>query len=441
MQNRITTLMIISSAIFIGVFTFIQVNNQLSSVNRFNIYQANLSTSIIKNNLELILNKAQDDGLRRKEYFDSELLKFREAGILSRAIVFDANGKIIASTDTKLQGENASYKDIGYFEKLNNLSEKDKWFTAEIDKARHVINIFMPLKASPEQPVSYVVKSTFPFATAQEAFAMVYYPVATAIIIVIIANIIFGYTLSKAVLGPIKVLNKVTKIIAEGDLTVRTRIQTNDELEELGNTFNYMTEQLIKMKERAENANPLTKLPGNIMIHEEIDRRIKENVKFEVIYCDLDNFKAFNDKYGIAKGDLAIKLTADIFKESVKTTGAPGDFVGHEGGDDFVLITLPEKAKSVADYITGEFDKRVRSLYDEGDLKQGYIIAHARDGAVKKFPIMAISLAGVSNARRLITSYGEITNIVAEIKKKAKAIEGSIFVEDQRTNPASKDAL
>ncbi|MCX5706666.1 MAG: GGDEF domain-containing protein, partial [Candidatus Omnitrophica bacterium] len=189
---------------------------------------------------------------------------------------------------------------------------------------------------------------------------------------------------------------------------------------------------LIKMKERAENANPLTKLPGNIMIHEDIDRRIASNKKFVVIYCDLDNFKAFNDKYGIGQGDVAIKITANIFKEAAKTKGNPDDFVGHEGGDDFIIMTTPEKSQEIANYITGEFDKQVRSLYIPEDLAQGCIIAHARDGSVKKFPIMTISLAGVTNETRQISSYAEVTNIAAEVKKKAKAIEGSVFVLDKR---------
>jgi diguanylate cyclase (GGDEF)-like protein len=195
-----------------------------------------------------------------------------------------------------------------------------------------------------------------------------------------------------------------------------------------------MTEKLIKMKERAENANPLTKLPGNIIIHEKIERIIQDNKKFMVIYCDLDNFKAFNDKYGIGKGDEAIKMTAEIFKESARIKGNPDDFVGHEGGDDFILLTTPDKAQAVADHIIAEFDKQIRSLYSQDDLNQGFIIAHARDNSIKKFPIMTISLAGVTNAHREILSYGEVTNIAAEVKKKAKAEDGSVFVIDKRQN-------
>jgi diguanylate cyclase (GGDEF)-like protein len=195
-----------------------------------------------------------------------------------------------------------------------------------------------------------------------------------------------------------------------------------------------MTEELIKMKEKAENANPLTKLPGNIVIREEIEKRINENKKFTVIYCDLDNFKAFNDEYGIAQGDEAIKLTGDIFKDAVKKAGNSEDFIGHEGGDDFLLLTTPEKTQAVTDCIISEFDKRIRSLYSLEDLNKGFIVAHARDGSVQNFPIMTISLAGITNEHRSIQSYAEVTNIAAELKKKAKKIQKSCFVLDQRKN-------
>jgi diguanylate cyclase (GGDEF)-like protein len=211
-------------------------------------------------------------------------------------------------------------------------------------------------------------------------------------------------------------------------------IKTGDEIAELVNTFNQMTAALERMKERAENTNPLTKLPGNNMIHEEIVRRINAQRKFAVIYSDLDNFKAFNDKYGIGDGDKAIKLTADILRESLRL-GSRDDFLGHEGGDDFVLISTPDRAQKVADYITAEFDRRIRSLFKKEDLDQGFIIAHARDGNVQKFPLMTISLAGVSNEKRPLTSYGEITNICAEVKKKAKSLPAktkSVFVMDAR---------
>ncbi|MCM8819412.1 MAG: diguanylate cyclase [Candidatus Omnitrophica bacterium] len=249
---------------------------------------------------------------------------------------------------------------------------------------------------------------------------------------VIIINIVLGVFLSRLIIGPIKVFNEAAKKIAAGSLGLKVKIFTGDELQELAETFNYMTDKLVEMKERAENANPLTKLPGNIVIMEEVEKRIKRGEKFIVIYCDLDNFKAFNDKYGIAKGDEAIKLTAQIFKEALAKKGSATDFLGHEGGDDFILLTSPERAQDIANYIIEEFDKRIRSLYSSQDLEAGYIITTARDGSIKKFPIMTISLAGVSNLQRKITSYAQVTNIAAEVKKKAKSELGSCFVVDKR---------
>ncbi len=386
---------------------------------------------MLKNNLEVAIQRTKDTDERTK-YLQDAIKELRDSNIIKETILFNREGKILASTEEKLIGEDASYRDINRWEIFNTDAQENKWLKAEINKMKHTINIYIAIKSDPDGQLSYIAKSSFPFATAQEALAAVYWPVIITIVIIILANILFGYTLSKAILGPIKVLNKTTKIIAEGDLSIRTSINTQDELQELGQTFNYMTEKLIKMKELAENANPLTKLPGNIVIHEKIEKIIQDNKKFMVIYCDLDNFKAFNDKYGIAKGDEAIKMTADIFKEAVKIKGDSDDFIGHEGGDDFILLTTPDKAQDIANYITTEFDKQVRSLYNQEDLAQNCIIAHARDDSIKKFPIMTISLAGVTNGHREITSYGEVTNIAAGIKKKAKAIEGSVFVIDTR---------
>ena len=118
--------------------------------------------------------------------------------------------------------------------------------------------------------------------------------------------------------------------------------------------------------------------------------------------------------------------------------------MGHEGGDDFFLLTGPEKVEAVTNYICTEFDKQVKELYSAEDQAQGYIVSKDREGTEKRFPIMTISLAGVTNMHRKLTSYAEVTNICAEVKKKVKNLtkEGgkSIFYLDRRTgeerNPA-----
>lgn len=430
LQNRITTLMVLSSVLFIAAFTFIQVNNQMENINRHNSYRLNLATIVAKNYFEAAIREAKPEEI--SNYLKSNLKELKDSDIIKQAVIFNREGKIIASTQEGMHDESVSYRDLSRITALEELLKSNKWFIPEVNKESNLMNIYLTLRSDPQGPLTYVTKLSFSLSDIQEALSEVYFPVILTTIIVILANIILGYFISKTIIGPIKVLNDVTKIITAGDLSVRAHINTNDELEELGSTFNYMTEELIKMKERAENENPLTKLPGNIVIREEIEKRIKNNLAFLVIYCDLDNFKEFNDKYGIGKGDEAIKLIADVFKEALETKGNQDDFLGHEGGDDFILITTPLKAQAVADYIISEFDKKIRSLYSTEDLKQGFIIAHARDHTVKQFPIMTISLAGISNETRTITSYAEVTNIAAEVKKKAKSIDGSVFIIDKR---------
>jgi diguanylate cyclase (GGDEF)-like protein len=424
--------MILSSVLFISVFTFIQLNIQLNSINRYNSYQANLSSIIVKNNLQAVINKAESPDSDPTAYIQPSLQALKNSGIIKDAVVYDRGGKIIAATEENLLNTDVTYRDLDKVNELEYISQNNRWLLPATDKLHNKLYIYLAIKLKAQESVAYIAKVTFTLGNVQEALFQVYKPVIITTIITVVLNIIFGYLFSKTIIGPIKILNEVTKIIAGGNLAIRTKIRTNDEIQELGETFNYMTEELIKMKERAENANPLTKLPGNILTQEEIERRIKRNLKFVVIYCDLDNFKAFNDKYGIAKGDEAIKLSADIFKEAIKALGNPDDFIGHEGGDDFILITTPDKAQAVADTIISEFDNRVRGIYNQEDLQKDCIIAHARDGSIKKFPIMGITLSGVSNEHRSITSYGEVTNIAAEVKKKGKSIGKSTFVMDQR---------
>ncbi|MCX5706665.1 MAG: HAMP domain-containing protein, partial [Candidatus Omnitrophica bacterium] len=209
----------------------------------------NLSAGILKNNIEATIRQVQPQEI--PTYVQSSLKELKDSHLVKEVVVFDQDGKIIGSTDENLKDQNTGYKDIYRLQTLKESSKTGKWLLPEVDNTKHSINVYIAVKLDPKDELTYVAKSSFPFATAQEAMFMVYKPVVIAIIIIIIANIIFGYLLSKNIIGPIKMLNNVTKIIANGDLTVRTQIKTNDELEELGSTFNYMTEQLIKMKERA----------------------------------------------------------------------------------------------------------------------------------------------------------------------------------------------
>ena len=433
LHYRILTLLIIFSVIFISTFCAIQVKNQLSNVTNFNLYRARLSAIIVKNNLEKVIKESSADPTSDiRPSLQTAIFNLKDSKIIENAVMFNKRCEVVVSSGVDYKDMKLVPSDYRIVEECAINKQKERWFVSNIDLKRRTIDLYIPMLKDGND-FDYIAKVVFSLGNIEDALKQVYIPITITIVIVIFVNVLLGSILTKTIVKPINILNEATKAIASGDLKSKVNIRTRDEIEELGDTFNYMTNELQKMKDKAENANPLTKLPGNNMIHEAITNRINANKKFVVVYSDLDNFKAFNDKYGIGDGDKAIKLTADIMRESLKL-GSPDDFLGHEGGDDFVLITTPPNAEKVTKYITSEFDKRVKALFKKEDLDQGFIIAHARDGTVQKFPIMTLSLAGVSNEKRALSSYGEITNICAEVKKKAKAIPGSVFVMDKRTD-------
>lgn len=188
----------------------------------------------------------------------------------------------------------------------------------------------------------------------------------------------------------------------------------------------------LKRIDRNRWANPLTGLQGNIEIQTEINHRIAKKKLFSVIYLDLDNFKAYNDVYGFASGDRAIKLTADIVVDNVHSSGTQRDFVGHIGGDDFVVITVPSHDAAICEGIIKDFDKKILTIYSKEDREAGYITTTNRQGHVIRFPIMSISIAVVTNERRELVSHIQVAEIAAELKKKAKATSGSVYVRDRR---------
>ena len=188
----------------------------------------------------------------------------------------------------------------------------------------------------------------------------------------------------------------------------------------------------LKRIDRNRWANPLTGLRGNIEIQVEINQRIAKKEVFAVIYGDLDNFKSYNDVYGFASGDRAIKLTADVLIDATNTFGNSRDFIGHIGGDDFVIITTPDKVDAICENIIKTFDIKIKELYCKEDVDRGYIVTSNRQGQIMKFPLVSISLSVVTNEERELISHLQIAEIAAELKKKAKAMQGSVYVKDRR---------
>ena len=188
----------------------------------------------------------------------------------------------------------------------------------------------------------------------------------------------------------------------------------------------------IRRVEVDSSLSPLTRLPGNLAIEGELRRRIGDAEPFTVLYLDLDNFKAFNDVYGFTHGDEAIQVVARVTLDVVHRRGTPDDFVGHIGGDDFILATAPDRAEEVAREIIAEFDLAIRALYSAKDLRAGYIETRDRRGTLNRSPIMSLSIAIVANDLGQITNYAQIGERAAELKRYAKSLTGSVFVKDKR---------
>ncbi|OVE76516.1 hypothetical protein BVX98_05925 [bacterium F11] len=189
----------------------------------------------------------------------------------------------------------------------------------------------------------------------------------------------------------------------------------------------------IKRHDRELNANALTHLPGNVVISEEINKRIQKKIPFSVLYFDLNHFKAFNDRYGFVRGDKAIKLTADILTRTLSEWDEKKSFLGHLGGDDFVGIVNTHNIKRLCQTIIRRFDEAIPNVYDVFDQKRGKITAVNRKGRKVDFPLMGLAIAVVTNRHKQLRHPAEISFVASEIKKRVKSEDRSTFLVDRRT--------
>jgi diguanylate cyclase (GGDEF)-like protein len=181
-------------------------------------------------------------------------------------------------------------------------------------------------------------------------------------------------------------------------------------------------------------ANALTKLPGNKQIEKAIQLRMDEKKLFSVAYYDIDNFKSFNDKYGYMKGDGVIRHVAYIVSTTVKKYGNTNDFVGHIGGDDFVVVTTPEKDRLIASESILAFDRATHFHYSKEDRERTYIVSKDRRGNIMNTPLMSLSIAIANNKHFPIKNMVELMETITEIKSYLKTLSGSIFLVNRRQN-------
>ena len=191
--------------------------------------------------------------------------------------------------------------------------------------------------------------------------------------------------------------------------------------------------ELKRLYTLALDANPLTGLPGNNSIARHIEEKLQADGDSScVIYTDIDNFKAYNDKYGFARGDEIIRFTAGILKSAVDKAGCSSSFVGHVGGDDFIMIIPSEHCLFVTEDIIRNFDRDIINFYNRQDTDMRCIQATDRRGQPQIFPIMSISIAGIDLSYRRYSSFLEVNDACAEMKRLAKSTPGSTVFFDQR---------
>ncbi|RKX22752.1 MAG: hypothetical protein DRP51_01860 [Candidatus Zixiibacteriota bacterium] len=195
--------------------------------------------------------------------------------------------------------------------------------------------------------------------------------------------------------------------------------------------FEVQLRRAAERNRRDVSFNPSTWLPGPGVIESEIQRLINLGVSFSVCYADIDDFKPYNDYYGYYYGDRVIKLTARIIRDGVFDLCREG-FVGHIGGDDYLFILPPEKVKPVCESIIKVFDTLIQYRYSEEDRIRGTITTKNRRGEIETFSILSISIAVINCRPGEFQHLGELSNMLADLKKYSKSLDGSNYVIERR---------
>ena len=191
----------------------------------------------------------------------------------------------------------------------------------------------------------------------------------------------------------------------------------------------------IRRTRQMRDVSPLTGLPGNLSISSELERVVQERTPSAVIHVDLDHFKEFNDRYGFDRGDALLIATARLLSQVMEELASAPSFIGHIGGDDFVLVVSPDVAEAVAAAVAQGFDLLVPSFYDEIDRAVGYIEATTRRGDDVRLPLASVSMGIATTANRPFTTRLEASTVAGEMKSLAKKTEGSCWEIDRRGAP------
>lgn len=227
-------------------------------------------------------------------------------------------------------------------------------------------------------------------------------------------------------------LTRATQAMAEGRFDQPLDLDREDEFGLLAREFTRMGQRLSQLKQANLDANPLTHLPGNLAIESALEARIAAGQNFAHLYIDLDNFKAYNDRYGYQRGSDVIAHVGRLARQVVAAKGNRQDLVGHIGGDDYVILTGSEQAEAIAAELIRRFDAGIGDFYSEEDRSRGTILAHDRFGVERVFPLLTISIAVICSEHLESPSTTAIGRECARMKEHLKALPGSNLLVNRR---------
>lgn len=243
----------------------------------------------------------------------------------------------------------------------------------------------------------------------------------------------------------------VKKIIAIKDILEKYNLRIND----LITSSNFLQDDVLKDKVEAPDVfdlninlesgiyeyakksgrlQPLTGLPDELFMQQEMNRRLDSDSKIALCYIDMKDFKYYNKRYGYDRGDVVIKFLAGIIYDVLKENGEKEDIVGHSGGDNFVILTSHEKYTKICSELIKSFDLLVEQHYDKEDREKGYVVTHTRRGEEIRTPMMTLSVGIVWNVKRKLSHYAQVEDIAQELKQYAQKFPKSEFVVDRRTD-------
>jgi diguanylate cyclase (GGDEF) domain len=205
------------------------------------------------------------------------------------------------------------------------------------------------------------------------------------------------------------IVTKDTKFY--GIVTVKDLLEKTTELE-----VNY-----------ARHLNPLSGLPGNILIEQKLNRYIADTSPFTILYLDINNFKVYNDVYGFENGDRLLQYLASTIVDSV--TKCPyNHFIGHIGGDDFIVIIESYEVDDICRSIIEAFDNGIRNFYADSDLESGFIISKNRRGEEEKYSMASLSIAGINNKLKSFKNIYILSEYSSKLKKICKEKSCSFYM-------------